>query len=144
MHQASEEQRLEASVTTLFSNETSFNHYEGNETCTHIGNPQYHRKLKFPAFDFSYWKIVVHTNAFLHNKEEEKQIMESYSTGLKVENITTGQKYDEIVLNPMPLEEGHNQYLLATDFVGEFYVKFFIRVHKSVDIELDTFDYIYK
>lgn len=100
--------------------------------------------FKFPAFDFSDWKIVVHTNASLRNKEEEKQIIESYSTGLKVESITTGQKYDEIVLNPMPLEEGQNQYLLATNFVGEFYVEFFVRVHKSVDIELDTFDYIYK
>ena len=97
--------------------------------------------FKFPAFDFSDWKIVVHTNAFLHNKEEEKQIIESYSTGLKVESITTGQKYDEIVLNPMPLEEGQNQYLLATDFVGEFYVKFFFRITGD-DFELDTFDYI--
>lgn len=99
--------------------------------------------FKFPAFDFSDWKIVVHTNAFLRNKEEEKQIIESYSTGLKVESITTGQKYDEIVLNPMPLEEGRTQYLLATDFVGEFYVKFFVRITGN-DFELDTFDYIYK
>lgn len=99
--------------------------------------------FKFPAFDFSDWKIVVHTNAFLRNKEEEKQIIESYSTGLKVESITTGQKYDEIVLNPMPQEEGHKQYLLATDFVGEFYVKFFVRITGD-DFELDTFDCIYK
>lgn len=51
----------------------------------------------------------------------------------------------EIVLNPQPLEKGQDLHILATNFCGEFYVKFYVRrSYSSWDLELDTFDYIYK
>ena len=99
-----------------------------------------------PPLELSDWKLVVRTDAHFLGKEEETTIIDTYSKGLKVESITPSEKMNEneIVLNPLPLEDGQDFHVLATHFCGEFYVKFFVRVHQSVDIELDTFDYIYK
>ena len=96
--------------------------------------------------EISDWKLVVKTNAFQSVWVKEAQIIDSYSKGLKVESISASENESgvEIVLNPLLLENGQNFHVLATNFCGEFYVKFLIRLHQSFDIELDTFDYIYK
>ena len=94
-----------------------------------------------------YWKLVVRTNAFQFVWEKESQIIDSYSKGLKVESITVleDKMGSEIVLNPLPLENGQDLHVLATNFCGEFYVKFYVRrSYSSWDLELDSFDYIYK
>ena len=100
-----------------------------------------------PPLDFSDWKLVVRTNAFQFVWEKESQIIDSYSKGLKVESITVleDKRGSEILLNPLPLENGQDLHVLATNFCGEFYVKFYVRrSYSSWDLELDSFDYIYK
>lgn len=100
-----------------------------------------------PPLEFSDWKLVVRTDAFQSVSDKETQIIDSYSKGLKVESITVleDKRGSEIVLNPLPLENGQDLHVLATNFCGEFYVKFYVRrSYSSRDLELDTFDYIYK
>ena len=100
-----------------------------------------------PPLELSDWKLVVRTDAFQTVREDEALIIDSYSKGLKVESITVTENMSgiEIVLNPLPLEHVQDLHILATNFCGEFYVKFFVRrSYSSRDFELDTFDYIYK
>lgn len=97
--------------------------------------------------ELSDWKLVVRTDAFQTVREDEALIIDSYSKGLKVESITVTENMSgiEIVLNPLPLENVQDLHILATNFCGEFYVKFYVRrLYSSRDLELDTFDYIYK
>lgn len=69
--------------------------------------------------------------------------MEKYSTGLTLERVTKMNEHEfEFVLNGLTLDyDTSNPYILATDFSGNFNVRFFAEDHLGVRKLIGIFDF---
>lgn len=90
-------------------------------------------------------KLVIRTDVGLWYMADVQKNIEKHSVGLKLERVTELNNSEfEIVLSPLPLEDANANYVLATDFSGEFVVSFLTEDRMGNRRWIDTFDYIDK
>lgn len=90
-------------------------------------------------------KLVVRTDVGLWYMADVQKNIEKYSVGLKLERVTELNDSEfEFVLSPLPLEDANANYVLATDFSGEFEVSFLTEDQMGNRRFIGSYDYIDK
>jgi len=90
-------------------------------------------------------KLVIRTDVGLWYMDGVWKYMTQCSTGLKVERVTELNDTDfEVVLTPQPLEDLNQDYILATDFSGEFFINLLAENRRGERKQIGVFDYIDK
>lgn len=90
--------------------------------------------------------LVVRTDVGIEYMDNIRNNIEKHSTGLTLERITELNEHEfEFVLNGFPSDDNlGDNYTLATDFSGEFYMRFFSEDNIGMRKLLGTFDFIDK
>ncbi|MCQ2075833.1 MAG: hypothetical protein MJZ20_02190 [Bacteroidaceae bacterium] len=91
-------------------------------------------------------KLVVRTDVGLEYMENIRNNIEKHTTGLTLERVTELNDNEfELVLNSLPLSgDVGDLYILATDFSGEFNIRFFSEDNLGVRKLIGTYDFIDK
>lgn len=91
-------------------------------------------------------KLVIRTDVGLEYMDNVRNNIERHTIGLTLERITELNDNEfEFVLNGLPLnDEIGDLYILATDFSGEFNIRFFSEDNQGVRKLIGTYDFIDK
>ena len=91
-------------------------------------------------------KLVIRTDVGLKYMDNVRNNIERHTIGLTLERITELNDNEfEFVLNGLPLnDEIGDLYILATDFSGEFNIRFFSEDNQGVRKLIGTYDFIDK
>lgn len=91
-------------------------------------------------------KLVIRTDVGLEYMDNVRNNIERHTIGLTLERITELNDNEfEFILNGLPLnDEIGDLYILATDFSGEFNIRFFSEDNQGVRKLIGTYDFIDK
>lgn len=90
-------------------------------------------------------KLVIRTDVGLWYMDDVQKNIEKHSVGLKLERVTELNDSEfEFVLSPLQLEDANANYVLATDFSGEFEVNFLTENQMGNRRFMGSYDYIDK
>ncbi len=89
--------------------------------------------------------LVVRINTVLQNADNAGKILDFLSSGLKLEHVRKVNDHEqEIILNPQSMMDPSSDYILATDFSGEYRINFLSEDRCGNRMQIGTFDYIKK
>lgn len=91
-------------------------------------------------------KLVIRTDVGLKYMDNVRNDIEKHTTGLTLERITELNDNEfEVILNGLPLNDDIGDiYILATDFSGEFNIRFFSEDNIGARKLIGTYDFIDK